>query len=141
MRTLDSDRSVPDIVVADTDHKRLTGLATALFDRSPDLADDLLAEMERARVVAPEAVPADVVRMGSPVSYKAEDGETRRVTLVFPVDADISEGKVSIFTPIGVALIGLSAGQSIAWTGRDGKPHRLTVISVEPATSLSMASA
>lgn len=139
---INSDRAVPDIVVAATDHKQLTGLATALIDRAPDLADDLLAEMERARVVAPEAVPPDVVRMGSTVSYRDEEGGTREVTLVFPVDADISAGRISVFTPIGVALIGLAAGQSIAWAGRDGKPHRLVVLSVAaPAAAASMASA
>lgn len=36
---------------------------------------------------------------------------------VFPINADISEGKISILTPIGTALIGLSVGQSIMWTG------------------------
>ncbi|HSS40368.1 MAG TPA: nucleoside diphosphate kinase regulator [Polyangia bacterium] len=137
MRTSITSGADPDIVVAATDHKRLTGLATALLDRNPDLADELLAEMERARVVAPDAVPADVVRMGSTVEFRAEDGVRRRVTLVFPVDADISAGKVSIFTPVGVALIGLSAGQSIAWWGRDGKGHRMTVLAVEPAMAMA----
>jgi regulator of nucleoside diphosphate kinase len=36
-------------------------------------------------------------------------------------------------TPIGAALIGLSSGQSISWTARDGRRHRLTVLSVEPS--------
>jgi regulator of nucleoside diphosphate kinase len=136
MRTTESG-AAPDIVVTATDHKRLTGLATALLDRAPELADELLAEMERARVVAPDEAPAGVVRMGTPVEYRGDDGVVRRVQLVFPADADISAGKVSIFTPVGVALIGLSAGQSIAWSGRDGKPHRLTVLAVEPAMAMA----
>ena len=37
----------------------------------------------------------------------------------------------------GVALIGLSAGQSIAWWGRDGKGHRMTVLAVEPAMAMA----
>ncbi len=51
--------------------------------------------------------------------------------LVFPGQADIGAGKISILTPIGTALIGLSEGQSIVWTARDGKERRLTVIKVE----------
>lgn len=39
------------------------------------------------------------------------------MALVFPINADISEGKISILTPTGTALIGLSVGQSIMWTG------------------------
>ena len=46
--------------------------------------------------------------MGSTVIFRSEDGETRRVTLVFPGQADISKGKISILTPVGAALIGLS---------------------------------
>ncbi|WP_325053327.1 GreA/GreB family elongation factor [Sinorhizobium meliloti] len=59
----------------------------------------------------------NVVRMGSTVEYETDTGGRRTVALVFPINADISEGKISILTPIGTALIGLSVGQSIMWTG------------------------
>ena len=72
--------------------------------------------------------------MGSTVTFKPDTGEAKTVTLVFPGDADISEGKVSILTPIGTALIGLSPGQSILWTTRDGRRHELSVLAVsQPA--------
>ena len=58
--------------------------------------------------------------------------ELDRAELVYPGRADISEGRISIMTPIGAALIGLAEGQSIAWTARDGKAHRLTVLKVDP---------
>lgn len=54
------------------------------------------------------------------------------MTLVLPGEADIAAGKVSVMTPIGIALIGLSAGRSMNWTARDGRIHKLTVVSVEP---------
>ena len=123
----------PRIVVGTIDHERLIGLATVAEERNPEVAEELLAEMNRARVVAPERVPADVVRMGSFVSYEA-DGKQRRVQLVYPGEADIEAGRISILTPIGAALIGLAAGQSIAWTARDGRKHTLTVITVEQPT-------
>lgn len=124
------DQHPPKIIVGANDHARLTDLATAAADRVP-AAEDLLEEMERATVVAPDAVPPDVVRMGSVVEYRTDEGD-KRVTLAFPVEADIAAGKISVLTPIGTALIGLSKGQSISWTARDGKSHRLTVVSVEP---------
>lgn len=120
----------PEIVVGGTDHARLTSLANAAFDTVPDTAEELLSELERARVVADEAVPQDVVRMGSVVEFEA-DGDRKRVTLVFPPEADIAVGKVSVLTPVGAALIGLAKGQSIAWTARDGTSHALTVCAVE----------
>lgn len=71
--------------------------------------------------------------MGSSVRFSSDLGEERVVTLVFPGNADIAEGKVSILSPIGAALVGLTVGQSIHWTGPDGRVHRLTVTAVEPA--------
>lgn len=122
----------PAITVGTEDYNRLSDLAAAIEARTPALAAELQAEMDRARIVADHRVPAGVVRMGSTVDYETEDGQRRRVQLVFPVEADIAAGRVSILTPIGTALIGLSAGQSIEWTARDGRRHALTVIGVEP---------
>jgi regulator of nucleoside diphosphate kinase len=120
----------PRIRVSDADYRRLSGLAAAAETRFPDVAEELQTEMDRAEVVAAEALPADVVRMGSTVEYRADNGERRRVTLVYPADADIAEGRVSVLTPIGAALIGLSAGQSMRWVARDGRERTLTVIAV-----------
>ncbi len=122
---------MPAIVVSTADQRRLTQLALDSLNRTPDVAAELLAEMERAEVVDP--VPASVVRMGSIVSFSDDEGRRREVTLVFPGKADIGAGRVSILTPIGTALIGLAEGQSIAWTTRDGRRRALTVISVQPA--------
>ncbi|EYD76666.1 Regulator of nucleoside diphosphate kinase [Rubellimicrobium mesophilum DSM 19309] len=100
-----------------------------------EAANELLTELVRAEVLPEDQVPSGLVRMGSTLSFRTEAGQVRRVTLVFPQDADIAQGKVSVLTPIGAALVGLSVGQSIPWTGRDGRVHRLTVESVgEPET-------
>ena len=121
----------PKIVVGEIDHERLTGLATAAIERIPEVAEELLAEMDRAKIVAPAKLPADVVRMGSFVTFDSDSAQHRRVQLVYPGEADIEQGRISVLTPIGAALIGLAAGQSIAWTARDGKKHVLTVTAVE----------
>ena len=115
----------PAITLTSSDSERLWRLAESLAGRSPEVAEELQAELDRARVV-------DDGRMGSTLRFTSDLGDDRRVTLVFPGEADIAQGKVSILTPIGAALIGLSAGQSIDWTARDGRTHRLTVVSVEP---------
>ena len=121
----------PKIIVGEIDHERLTGLATTALERIPEVAEELLAEMDRAKVVASGKLPADVVRMGSFVTFDSDSAQHRRVQLVYPGEADIEQGRISVLTPIGAALIGLTAGQSIAWTARDGKKHVLTVTAVE----------
>lgn len=125
----------PNIVISHGDLGRLTTLATGLLDRYPEVAKELLSEMDRAEVRSSDAIPANIVQMGSCVVFRADDGQTRKVKLVFPGDADIAAGRVSILTPIGAALIGLSEGQSMVWKTRDGRSRRLTVLAVDRTTS------
>lgn len=123
-------RSVPQIIISNADYDRLSDLANASLQRLPEVAQELLDELDRAQIVSDEAVPADVVRMGSTVTFKSDDGQTRTMTLVYPVDESLDAHRISVMTPIGAALIGLGVGQSISWPGRDGKQHRLTVTRV-----------
>ena len=132
-------RRKPAIRISKTDHERLSSLAETIADRNPDVSDALLAELDRARVVEDKSVPANTVRMGSTVTFTSDGADTRTVTLVFPGQANIEEGKVSILTPVGAALIGLSEGQSMSWTARDGREHALSVISVGQATPATNA--
>lgn len=121
---------LPEIIVGEREYETLSALAAAAVHRMPEVAESLLHELDRATVLESDAVPTGIVRLGSRVTYRAEGAE-RQVTLVMPSEADISAGRISILTPIGAALIGLSAGQTIAWSARDGRPHRLQVIAVE----------
>ncbi|HET7717104.1 MAG TPA: nucleoside diphosphate kinase regulator [Bauldia sp.] len=125
--------SAPAIIVSDLDQERLTGLATAALNRVPEVAQELLGELARATVVTAEKLPPAVVRMGSTVEFLSDGGAKARVTLVYPGEADIAEGRVSILTPVGAALIGLSEGQTIVSSRRDGRELHLTVLSVARA--------
>ena len=118
------------LIVSDAEYERLTDLANASMERLPAVAQELLDELERAQIVADKDVPKDVVRMGSTVTFKSDDGNTRTLKLVYPADESLDEHRISVMTPVGVALIGLGTGQSISWTARDGKHHRLTVTKV-----------
>jgi regulator of nucleoside diphosphate kinase len=73
--------------------------------------------------------------MGATVEYGSDDGHQRRVTLVYPQDADIAQNKISILTPIGTALLGLAVGQSIQWTTNDGRNRTLTILAVDQSAS------
>ncbi len=121
----------PAIILGQSDHSKLNELAIAGLDRLPELADRLLGELERARVVDDKKVPEGVARMGSRITYRTNDDKEISVTLVYPAAANIDEGKISVMTPIGTALIGLRKGQSITWRDRAEKRHMLTVLDVE----------
>ena len=130
MRDVVRTRSVPQIIVSNADYERLTDLATASLERLPEVANELLSEMDRAKVVQDGSVPDNVVRMGSTVTFKSDDGHTRTLKLVYPADESLDQHRISVMTPVGAALIGLAEGQSISWTARDGRRHELTVLKV-----------
>ena len=125
------DGALPRIIVSKIEELRLSKLATAaeLTGRAASAAKALLAEMDRALLVEDSEVPADVVRLYSDVEFEL-DGRRRRARLVYPHEADISLGNISILTPIGAALIGLAPSQTIAVDGADGKPREIRVLSV-----------
>lgn len=131
----------PPIAIARSEHAQLSGLADVLSRKNPGLADQFFTELARADIF-PDEASRDVVRMGSTLDYRTDLGEQRTVTLVFPAEEDIAAGKVSVITPIGIALIGLSAGDTMDWRTRDGRVQRLTVTRLhqrEPAVQAAAA--
>jgi regulator of nucleoside diphosphate kinase len=120
----------PKITVADTDHRRLVMLASASSSAPEEVIDELLSELDRADIVPHSTLPKNVIAIGSTATYTTASGKENRVTLVLPANADIGQGKISIFTPVGVALLGLAEGQTISWKTRNDQTERLTVLSV-----------
>ncbi|MCT8974769.1 nucleoside diphosphate kinase regulator [Microbaculum marinisediminis] len=122
-------------VFFDADHAaRLQDLAFAVSERIPEISDRILREIERATVVPAGSLPAHVVSIGSSVTYRDNAlDRVQSVTLVMPADADIGAKRVSVLTPIGAALIGLSEGAEISWATRGGEVRWLTVLEVTPA--------
>lgn len=122
----------PPIHMIDTEADTLTELALAKQEQLPLVCQLLLGEIDRATIRRAAAVPDDVVTMKATVSFVDETGGARRtVQIVYPGDADISAGRISILTPIGAGLIGLRIGQSITWPDRDGREHILTIVEVQ----------
>ena len=122
--------ALPRIVISKAEESRLTAIATASSQRLPETSAALLNELERAEVLPETAMPDDVVRIGSTIEFEVDDGRSLKVQLVLPENADINAGRISVLTPVGAALIGLSPGQSMEWSGNDGRERLLTVLAV-----------
>ena len=121
----------PRISVHKKDFQALSRLAELATKAMPDVAGYLEHELERARIISGRAASARVIGMGSKVEYLDEaTGRVHAVTLVYPAESDIEQGRVSVLTPIGAALLGLSQGQSIQWNTRSGEPRQLTIIAL-----------
>jgi regulator of nucleoside diphosphate kinase len=121
----------PRITLSAADHEKLSMLANAAAHTMPDVAAELAEELDRAHVLAKGRHPAGTVCMGCEVEFRDDmTGRVQTVTLVYPNEADISKGRISVLTPIGTALIGLPVGKSIDWVTRTGDSKRLTVLQV-----------
>lgn len=122
----------PKVVINADDLAHIEALAEGAMGRNPDLANRLLDEIGRARIVKPAKMPANVVAIGSTVTYRDDaTGAERTVTLTYPEDADIARQRISLVTPIGVALLGLAEGAVFHWDTRAGQRKMLEVIRVK----------
>jgi len=131
MTTRAKSRSRPAITVTAEDHHMLSRIAEGAANTMPELAIELGTELDRAKILPEGRSSADHVRIGSEVTYRDEvTGKQTVVTLVWPQDADIAAGKISVVTPIGVALIGMAVDRSIDWTTRSGEVKRMTIVEV-----------
>ena len=107
------------IYITDYDYKRLkklTLVANEFTYKAPAYIKDLNKELESASRVDPREVPPGTVTMNSKIRMRDLDsGEVFDYTLVFPEEANIEEGKISIMSPVGTSLIGYSAGDTVEW--------------------------
>jgi len=123
----------PRIIMAETEVEHLSTLALQMEQAAPVATDMLLQEIDRAEVIPDNEMPEHVVRMRSTVRFEdGANGVTRSVLLVYPKEADIAAGKISVLSLVGAGLIGLSVGQEIEWPDREGHQRLLRVIKVEP---------
>lgn len=120
------------IHIARPDLDRLRALVDQYSEgRDAASAERLGAELDRAVVV--DVLPAGIVGPGARVRF--EDERTRVVreaVLVYPSEADASAGRISVLAPIGAALLGLAAGDTIAWPLPGDREARIRILSVEP---------
>jgi regulator of nucleoside diphosphate kinase len=115
------------------DYQRLTDmLEEALARNSRDSAflKELAQELALAEAVEPQNVPPDVVTMNSRVILlDVESGEQMDYTLVFPNQADIEQGRLSVVSPIGTAILGYAKGDTLSWQ-TPGGPRKLQILDI-----------
>ena len=121
----------PEITVSTSDLERLEGLLSKPPTRNRSDLDGLRAELDRANILDNDGMPADVIMMNSRARFREEtSGREYELTLAWPHEANAADGKVSIFSPAGSALLGLSVGQRIDWQTPEGHAIQLRVLAV-----------
>lgn len=113
------------IFITDQDYQRLSAL---LSREEGDWVEIFEEELNRAHIISQKEISQNIVTMNSRFRFLDESsGSSSEMTLVYPKDASLDEGRISIFAPVGMALLGLTTGQSIDWKMPNGSVKRLTV--------------
>ena len=121
MRVIEADTvKEATIYITELDRQRLEKLIEVGRERDGSANHEYLhkleQELDRAETVVPEEVPGDVITMRSKVRLSdLNTNEEVIYTLVFPIEADFSEGKISVLAPIGTAMLGYREGSVIEW--------------------------
>lgn len=133
MRRLD--RPQPDLVLAETEVRRLSVIASQAGADSV-FGTLLHAEINRAQIRKDRHVPPQFVRMHSIIRFKDAGVRSPDVLLVYPSEADPAAGLISVLSREGAALIGLRLGTTIWWPGRGGAFGPMSVDRVTPPGGL-----
>jgi regulator of nucleoside diphosphate kinase len=106
----------PAIVISTVDYDRLEALADSLPPAQSGAKNALLGELARANVVDEHELPPATVSMNSTVRFRmTSSGEEFTRRLVYPHDVSQGPDRISVLSPVGTALLGLSAGERIEW--------------------------
>lgn len=82
---------------------------------------ELEREMDQAVIVESNKIAANTITMNSTVQLVDLDTDERMiVTLVYPENANMQEGKISVLAPVGTAILGCNEGETIQWEVPDG---------------------
>lgn len=121
------------IVVTQTDLSRLQNLiieTRRVEMRKTEYLEQLENELTRAIIVHSNEIPSDVITMNSTATLlDTITNDEMQVTLVYPDNANVDEGKISVLAPIGTAMIGYKTGDIFEWQVPDGI-RRLKVVQV-----------
>lgn len=130
------------ITISSADRDQLLSLInSALLDsRIPEASLRALeGELARASVVPADELPADVIAMHSTATFEdLATGEEESYTLVYPREADVARDRISVFAPIGTALLGYRVGDVVQWNVPAGN-RQLKITGVQSAAELAVA--
>ncbi|CAN5370149.1 nucleoside diphosphate kinase regulator [soil metagenome] len=119
------------IYVTEDDFETLSNLAETQAGRA--LGGRVLAEeMARAVIVEPDQAPRPFVRIGSTVAFQdLSNDQVRTVRLSLPRDASIDDNRISVLSPVGAALVGMTAGEAFHWIDAERRQRGVRVLSVQ----------
>ncbi|HWH90933.1 MAG TPA: GreA/GreB family elongation factor [Candidatus Binatia bacterium] len=133
-----------DIILTARDHAELSSVIAVTGKVSQRVKWELRLlenELKRARIVAAEEVPPDVITINTRAEFlDLETGERMEFTVVLPADANINDGKISVLAPLGTAMLGYRVGDEFVWHVPHGlRRLKVTKLHFQPQANLKRA--
>ena len=133
-----------DIILTARDHAELSSVIAVTGKVSQRVKWELRLlenELKRARIVAAEEVPPDVITINTRAEFlDLETGERMEFTVVLPADANINDGKISVLAPLGTAMLGYRVGDEFVWHVPHGlRRLKVTKLHFQPQANLKKA--
>lgn len=129
--------TLPPVMISEMDRDDLYAAATSELrnSRTAPAASNVIREIVRAKIVPNDQLPPNVVAVNSCVDVRDNvAGVNRRIVLVLPGETTSKPNAVSVLSPLGAALIGLSEGSSIEWCTASGDRRNITVVRCTPSS-------
>jgi regulator of nucleoside diphosphate kinase len=122
------------ILMTHSDHQRLRGILEGMSPEDRRHFAVLSRTVQGALRMDPAELPPDVVTMDSVVSlYESGSGDQWVFTLSDPSDANIDESRISLLSPVGMAIIGRRVGDIVTWAAPQGAVRaRIEKVIVQP---------
>lgn len=115
-----------------TIHTLIQNLPTHLKGKE---VSQLQQEIKSAQIVSDDSITEDIIQLNSKFEVvELSSGKRMNFQLVLPHQADLKQNKISILSPLGVALIGFRKGMTIEWV-LPGGLKKLQINHVEKAVS------
>jgi regulator of nucleoside diphosphate kinase len=124
--------AIPAVKLTKADRDRLVSTAVAALEheqRPSSAAAMLLSEISRATIIDSDFPLPDVVAPHRNVEIHDNIANVKkRLQLIYPGDSETNRDAISVLSPLGAALIGLSVGDTFEWCNMYGDRHSITVL-------------
>ncbi|MEX2566844.1 MAG: GreA/GreB family elongation factor [Cyclobacteriaceae bacterium] len=119
-------------IIKETDYNTIKGIIHNLtpFEQTREVGQ-LSHQIESARRIPDATIPNDVIQLNSYFEVElSHPVQCIKMTMTTPKNANLSEQKISVFSPLSIALIGFSQGQVVDWV-LPGGPRKIKILKVQ----------
>lgn len=124
------------MIVTINDYQRIVGMIeiAAIRTKIPEAIDRLLTNLKGARMLPQENISGDIITMNSKARLtELCNGKEIEITVTYPQEADNLKNKISVFSTVGIALLGSRVGDIVSWNSPSGTRRcRIEKVTYQP---------